>query len=126
MGWVEQRRSDGRWLRRWVVLTNCHILWSDKRMEIDDADDRAQRRRFSGQCNLLTVTHVEADIVKGSTDQRCFRFMTGEVCAERKTKGYFWRADSEQSRNSWVRGLTQRVELLHEFEQHLQYDNPIG
>jgi len=122
MGWCEQRRSDGRWRRRWLVCSGAHILWNDEHVDMTlfDARDIAQRRRFSGHCNLMTVTKIEGIVKgKGSEGQRSFRFMVSEVCAERKTKGYVWRADSEQSRNSWVRGLTQRVELLHEFKQHL-------
>ena len=52
---MEKKGKMRRYQKKWVIVKNGWILWNDKRLKIDNAEDPEQRKHFKHSVNLLDL-----------------------------------------------------------------------
>jgi len=116
-GWLEKKSSSVpyNWHKRWTILKNSFMLWSEIEVAVGDPKDKAERMKFK-HISLLQVDRVEKMDI--GTKSR-FKVV---VSIGDKTKEYLWRCETVEDRNRWVDELNYRVQHAKSVVDYLSDD----
>ena len=106
-GWMEKKQSvpPYKWLKRFVVLEQGYLLWSDRQITIGLHGVDAQEKKRWNKC--IPIKHItEVSAVTESKTQRKFRIKVNGNGIERE---YLWKASTPKWRDQWVEELNQEM-----------------
>lgn len=104
-GWIfhKQSKPPYKWLKRWVVIQNGYMLWSDRQMDIENDIDTKEMKRWNKSIALRMVKNVSP--INAKQERRFCVSVKGQK------REYIWRCGTKFARDTWV-------EILH---QHMEY-----
>eukprot|EP00484_Ammonia_sp_Unknown_P030947 CAMPEP_0197025572 /NCGR_PEP_ID=MMETSP1384-20130603/5852_1 /TAXON_ID=29189 /ORGANISM="Ammonia sp." /LENGTH=370 /DNA_ID=CAMNT_0042454111 /DNA_START=116 /DNA_END=1228 /DNA_ORIENTATION=+ len=103
-GWLSKKQSYS-WSKRWVLVREGYLLWSDREiLPGEEGISAAEKKRWDFCVALQKIESVNA--VPMEKDKSGQRFMV-KIGGEKRES--IWRATSMQSRDEWVRALTQHI-----------------
>ena len=93
-GWLEKRkpRPPYQWQKRWVIVKETHILWSDKQRSIQDPSNQAQRKEFNGFLNI----NVLQEVSKYPTKSQNKLVIKARDAKRQQTREYMWKCPSTE------------------------------
>jgi len=108
-GWLEKRTASlpHSWHKRWVIVKESWMLWSEIEVECADPREKEERVKFKN-VSLLQVEKIER-IDAGKVAHHGTKFKV-VVSIGAKKKNILWRCKNVQERNRWVLDLQYRVE----------------
>eukprot|EP01084_Bolivina_argentea_P104256 186689_1 len=91
----QQPRPPYLWQRRWVMVKETYILWSERQTSIQNPRGINERKAFNGSINLMAIESV--DIVAKTKKRRKFSIT---ITKERgkKSRTYMWRCVTTEDR----------------------------
>lgn len=102
-GWLRKKQPNPphTWQKRWVIVKDSHLLWSDRQRMIQDASNPGQRKSFNGWLNLMAIDSVQAAPSKSRN-----KFIVNARDAKRgHLRQYKWKAATQTDRDFWIKGL---------------------
>eukprot|EP01083_Nonionella_stella_P024076 66599_1 len=105
MSWLERKQHHPpySWLKRWVIVKDKYLLWSERQMNIDGEVDKKERMRWSKFINLKDIDVIEA--VEKDKKKRKFIVKVGDT-------DYLFRAKDEAERDEWLVQLKENTEWV--------------
>eukprot|EP01084_Bolivina_argentea_P227733 384665_1 len=102
--WLDKKQSSPpySWLKRWTVVQDGYLLWSDRQISIQNGVNKEEKRRWNNCVNLRRIKSVS--VIKTKQNRRFKVSVNGG-------RDYIWRAKTKQIRDHWVDLLTKHVEL---------------
>ena len=112
----KQEHIPYSWLKRWVVLRDRYLLWSDRQISVgDNGVDSEERKRWNHSVDLTQVVDVgkvQSNNTKNSKQRRDWRFTL-----KTKKRTYLFRTKSEHEREEWLENL--KININHCKQQRL-------
>eukprot|EP01084_Bolivina_argentea_P227633 384453_1 len=87
-----------QWLKRWVIVKDSYLLWSNKHSEINNT--------FSGSLHLSAISHVLSVNTKSQTQ---FKLIVN-ANTDQQNK-YTFKCQSKQEKQLWIKGL--KFHIIH-------------
>eukprot|EP00484_Ammonia_sp_Unknown_P028143 CAMPEP_0197048990 /NCGR_PEP_ID=MMETSP1384-20130603/24240_1 /TAXON_ID=29189 /ORGANISM="Ammonia sp." /LENGTH=365 /DNA_ID=CAMNT_0042481209 /DNA_START=1 /DNA_END=1098 /DNA_ORIENTATION=+ len=116
-GWLEKKQEalPYSWMKRWVVVREKYLLWSDRELSIETEHiDAKEKKRWNKCVALAKVTKVEE-----RTDKK------GRVfCASVKGRDYLFRAKDEKKRDEWMQTLRENLEYIEKMQMYAVSPSP--
>ena len=107
--WLQKQQDHVpyQWQKRWAIVKESHMLWSDIQRTIKDPKDAKARKKFNNSINLMAITEIKP-VLKGKS-QRKFTISVQKTATSTKPKQYLWRCSTREDRDFWVKGLTAHI-----------------
>lgn len=118
--WLEKKQDHVpyQWQRRWVIVKDSHILWSDTQRKIKDPKNAKERKKFNNSVSLMTISEIKP--VTKSKSQRKFIIVVGrDGMKGNKKREYLWKCSTKDDRDNWVRGLQSHINHMHSIKAFL-------
>ena len=115
--WLEKKQHSPphKWMKRWVMLKDSYLLWSDRQISVQNGVTAEEKRRWNGFLNLHKIESVKAVDDK---QQRSF-----SLTIKKMKREYVWRASSTEIRDKWVGNLQERIEFTKRLRMFSSYKN---
>eukprot|EP01083_Nonionella_stella_P203233 741762_1 len=99
-GWMDKKQSSApySWLKRWVVVKDGSILWSEWQMAVQHQVDDKEKRRWN-KCIYLGRNGITVTVVKSKRNRR-FKLITPK-------REFLFRTRDKSERDEWVNTLKQ-------------------
>jgi len=100
--WLQKKQPNPpyTWQKRWVIVKDSHLLWSDKQRVIKNASNPDERKPFNGFLNIVVIQEIKSVDSKSGT-----KFVVVARTKRGDMRTYEWKAGSQADRNFWVAGL---------------------
>lgn len=119
-GWLYKRQDSfpHSWQRRWVVLNENNLMWSDRMIHIGRSGLERERHRWNKTFDIKYFTNIRGKI-PGDREQRRFMIV---IKREKVHREYLFRAQAKDEKEEWVETITKHMEhyqkQLHKIEEH--------
>ena len=107
--WLQKKQSSipYQWQKRWVIVQEGYMLWSDTLRNIENPKDGKQRKKFNNSFNLTHVTEIK--LVTKDKSQRQFITVVRSGGDEGKEREYLWKCSSGEERDFWMSGIKKHI-----------------
>ena len=107
--WLQKKSQSMpyQWQRRWVVVKDSYILWSDVQRNIKNAKNAKERMRFNNSINLMCIKDIKPVINEKAGRQ--FIMIANLSGREKKKKEYLFKCSSREDRDYWVKGIKKHI-----------------
>ena len=108
-GWMQKKQHHPpyAWLTRWVIISEGHLLWSDRQITVGlNGLDGEEKRRWNKCIPISSIMEV-SPITEGKT-QRKFRIKVREYKSG-KDKEIIWKSKDRKWRDRWVMDLRSMI-----------------
>eukprot|EP01083_Nonionella_stella_P016991 47452_1 len=106
-GWMDKKQSSApySWLKRWVVVKEGYILWSEWQMTVEHEMDDKEMQRWN-KCIYLARNGTTVSEVKSKRNRR-FKLITPK-------REFLFRTRDKSERDQWMNTLKQHIEYAKE------------
>eukprot|EP00484_Ammonia_sp_Unknown_P030000 CAMPEP_0197051676 /NCGR_PEP_ID=MMETSP1384-20130603/26274_1 /TAXON_ID=29189 /ORGANISM="Ammonia sp." /LENGTH=460 /DNA_ID=CAMNT_0042484271 /DNA_START=36 /DNA_END=1418 /DNA_ORIENTATION=- len=117
--WLEKKQDHMpyQWQRRWVIVRESHLLWSEVQRTIQDPKNVNERKKFNNSVSLMAIKEIVP--VTSSKSQRKFIMRLERDGSKNKAKEYLWKCASQSDRDFWVDGLRAHIKNIKSVMQFL-------
>ena len=107
-GWLDKRQEafPHSWLRRWVVVRENTMMWSDRMIHVGRHGVERERHRWNKTFDIKYITEVQPKMAS-DRQQRKFKIV---VKRGRDTRHYTFRAMAKDERDGWTEMIQKHVE----------------
>eukprot|EP01084_Bolivina_argentea_P170978 296237_1 len=107
-GWLEKKQNAPpyAWQKRYVVIQDGYLLWSDREMTIEEGISDKEKRRWNKCVNL---NQIEGVTMVESKKERKF-----EIRKKDESRCWLWKASSKKNRDYWIDCLSENIEYTHQ------------
>eukprot|EP01083_Nonionella_stella_P029260 80617_1 len=102
-GWLEKKQCSPpySWQKRYVVVQDGQLLWSDREMTIANGITQREKKRWNKSVSLKRIVSV----TQTQSKKHCkFRLSMKSESGSR-----LWKASSKRERDEWIDGLNAHV-----------------
>eukprot|EP01083_Nonionella_stella_P020760 57600_1 len=105
--WLEKKQSSipYGWLRRWVVLKNGYILWSEWEQSVQHEIDSKEMNRWN-KCIYLGAQDIAISAAE-SKKKRKFKINTTD-------REILFKAKDEKQRDIWINGVKEHIQYVQQ------------
>eukprot|EP01084_Bolivina_argentea_P017824 33252_1 len=99
--WLQHKQMNGfSWLKRWVIIKNGYMLWSDRQITVENSVTKEEKLRWNKCIKLTKIVNVQK--VKCKNERKFKMYIKHD-------RNYIWRCKTKEIRDKWVNGLKQHI-----------------
>ena len=121
--WLEKKQGSPpySWQKRFVVVKESHLLWSDKKLKIGDVKIKKERDKWNNSINLMAIKEVKND-PKSKTGKK-FIISVVQGGKGKKSRDYILKASDKKNRDLWVKGIKEHTDSVKRLVSYLGKDD---
>merc|ERR1712048_954174 len=102
--WMDKKQNAPpyKWMKRWVVVKDAYLLWSDRKISVENGVTAQEKLRWNRCIGLEKIENVKR---VNDKYHRMLRFTVKGMKRE-----FVWRAPSKKIRDKWLRNLDEHIQ----------------